>query len=423
MSKLIWEKISDPILDETYFRAQHSAGPEIQVCPKPGYASAYAMFSTKYGSIDTAIVKDDNVIELPEGTAHFLEHKLFEGDDGTDAFTRFSQTGASPNAYTSFDQTCYLFSCATEFRKNFEILLDFVQSPYFTEETVQKEQGIIGQEIRMCNDSPGRNVFFGLMKALFPTHPVHIEVAGTEASIAEITAELLHDCYRHFYNLHNMVITVAGNVTLDEVAAICDEQLKPCSGSSAVRPRMADHAPPAQPLVRHQMAVTVPLFALGFKQVRKQANLSAHELAAQKLVLNILAGETSPLYEQLLNDGLINTNFGGEILHGDDYACVLFSGESHKPQQAAQRMIQAMLAAEINEIDFERARKRAYGRLVMECNDIEAIADRMTESYFAGCDLFARARALREITLEDVRACAAEMFREHYHALSIVEPI
>ncbi|MCL2531378.1 MAG: insulinase family protein, partial [Oscillospiraceae bacterium] len=240
MSKLAWEKITDSILDETYYRAQHPAGPEIQVCPKLGYTSAYAMFSTKYGSIDTAIVKGDSVIQLPEGTAHFLEHKLFEGDDGEDAFTRFSQTGASPNAYTSFDQTCYLFSCATEFRKNFEILLDFVQAPYFTEETVQKEQGIIGQEIRMCNDSPGRNVFFGLMKALFPTHPVHIEVAGTETSIAEITAELLHDCYRHFYNLHNMVITVAGNVTLEEVAAICDEQLKPCDGSPAVRPRMAD---------------------------------------------------------------------------------------------------------------------------------------------------------------------------------------
>lgn len=423
MSKLAWEKITDSILDETYYRAQHPAGPEIQVCPKLGYTSAYAMFSTKYGSIDTAIVKGDSVIQLPEGTAHFLEHKLFEGDDGEDAFTRFSQTGASPNAYTSFDQTCYLFSCATEFRKNFEILLDFVQAPYFTEETVQKEQGIIGQEIRMCNDSPGRNVFFGLMKALFPTHPVHIEVAGTETSIAEITAELLHDCYRHFYNLHNMVITVAGNVTLEEVAAICDEQLKPCDGSPAVRPRMADLAPPAEPLVTRKMAVSVPLFALGFKQVREAANLSAHELAAQKLVLDILAGETSPLYEQLLNDGLINANFGSEILHGDDYAAALFSGESHKPQQAAERITQAMLAAHIDETDFERARKRAYGRLVMECNDIETIADRMTESYFAGCDLFARARALRNMTLEGVRKRASEMFRAGYHALSIVEPI
>ena len=423
MSKLNWKKITDPILNETFYRAKHPAGPEVQVCLKPGYTSAYAMFSTKYGSIDTQILRGGQAIEIPEGTAHFLEHKLFEGDDGTDAFTRFSQTGASPNAYTSFDCTCYLFSCATEFRKNFEILLDFVQAPYFTEATVQKEQGIIGQEIRMCNDSPGRNVFFGLLRVLFPAHPVRIEIAGTETSIAEITADLLHDCYRHFYNLHNMIIAVAGNVTLDEVAAICDEQLKYCEGSPAVRPRMADLAPPAQALVTHKMAVTVPLFALGFKQVREAANFTAHELAAQKLVLDILAGETSELYEQLLNDGLINANFGSETLHGDDYAAAIFSGESHKPQLAAEKIIAGLVGAEISEAEFECARKRAYGRLVMECNDIETIADRMTESYFADSDLFARARALREMALADVQAQARAMFRENYHALSIVEPL
>ncbi|MCL2194851.1 MAG: insulinase family protein [Oscillospiraceae bacterium] len=420
---LNWETITDTHLGETYYRAKHPAGPEVQVCPKPGYTSAYAMFSTKYGAIDTAIVCGNSVTELPEGTAHFLEHKLFEDEGGEDAFTRFKQTGASPNAYTSFDQTCYLFSCATEFRKNFEILLDFVQSPYFTEATVQKEQGIIGQEIRMLNDYPSRNLFFGLLKLLYPNHPVRIEVAGTEASIANITAELLHDCYRHFYNLHNMVITVAGNVTLEEVEAVCDEQLKPCEGSPAVRPRISDPAPPAVLVARYQMAVTVPLFTLGFKQVREAATLTAHESAAQKLALDILASETSPLYEQLLNDGLINANFGSEILHGDDYAVALFSGESHKPEQTAERIVQAMLAAQISETDFERARKRAYGRLVMECNDIETIADRMTESYFAGCDLFARARALRDMTLEDVQAQVPQMFREGYHALSIVEPI
>jgi len=426
MPNLTWEKIHDAKLEETYYRTKHPAGPELQVCPKPGYTSAYAMFSTKYGSIDTAIVKDKEVIELPEGTAHFLEHKLFEGDDGEDAFTRFSQTGASANAYTSFDCTCYLFSVAGEFRKSFEILLDFVQSPYFTEATVQKEQGIIGQEIRMCMDSPGRNVFFGLLKALYPSHPVRIEIAGTEPSIAEITAELLHDCYRHFYNLHNMMISVAGNVTLEEIEEICAAQLKPLEGSIAKRKRMIDQSPPGETLVKKQMAVSVPLFLLGFKEMREAPLLTASEAIASKLVLEALAGETSALYEQLLNDGLINANFGSEVLHGDDYACTLFSGESKQPELTAETIKAAVLAAAqtgLPEADFERARKRQYGRLVMECNDIETIADRMTESYFASSDFFARANALREITLQDANKRLKEMFREEFAALSIVEPI
>ena len=426
MTKLNWETRHDAKLEETYYRCKHPAGPEIQVCPKPGYSSAYAMFSTKYGSIDTAIVHGDSVIELPEGTAHFLEHKLFEGEEGEDAFTRFSQTGASANAYTSFDQTCYLFSCAGEFARSFEILLDFVQSPYFTEATVQKEQGIIGQEIRMCMDSPHRNVFFNMLKSLYPEHPVRIEVAGTEASIAEITAPLLHDCYRHFYNLHNMIVTVAGNVTLAEIEEILGAQLKPVQGQPAVRRRMPDPSPPAEALVRKQMAVSVPLFLLGFKEVREAAQFTAEEAIAASLVLDALCGETSALYEQLLGEGLINANFGSDPLHGHDYACALVSGESKQPERAAEIIIQALLnAAEQGLVpeDFERARRKAYGRLVMECNDIETIADRMTEAYFFGSDLFARAKALREITLEDANARLREMFRAGYHTLSIIEPI
>jgi len=426
MPKLIWETIHDPKLEETYYRAKHPAGPEIQVCPKPEYSSAYAMFSTKYGSIDAAIVRGNNVTELPAGTAHFLEHKLFESDDGEDAFTRFSQTGASPNAYTSFDCTCYLFSCAGDFEKNFEILLDFVQHPYFTEETVQKEQGIIGQEIRMCLDIPGRNVFYNLIKALYPSHPLHIDIAGTEESIAQITAELLHDCYKHFYNLHNMIISVAGNATLEQVESIANAQLKSVEGQSAQRKRMVDDTTPAKSLVRQQMAVTVPLFLLGFKEVREAPLLTPGEAVSAKIVLDALTGETSELYEQLLDDGLINANFASDLLHGDDYCCTLFSGESKFPEKAAEKIQAALLKAVesgLNEQDFEHARKKAYGRLVMEYNDIETIADRLTESYFAGSDFFARAKAMRTLTLEDANTRLRELFQPGYSALSIIEPI
>ncbi|MBR5134617.1 MAG: insulinase family protein, partial [Clostridia bacterium] len=184
---------------EAVDRIEHPSGLTIFVYPKRGFRSTYAMFATRYGSIDTSFVKDGERIDVPAGIAHYLEHKLFENED-CDAFERYAETGASANAYTSFDQTAYLFSCTQQVTESLEILLDFVQKPYFTEQTVEKERGIIGQEIRMGEDSPFRRVFCNLLKGLYSEHPVQTDIAGTVESIAQITPELLYDCYDTFYN-------------------------------------------------------------------------------------------------------------------------------------------------------------------------------------------------------------------------------
>ena len=427
MSNVTWETIHDPALEETYYRCKHPSGLEIQVCTKPGYSSAYALFSTKYGSVDTAITNDDGTVtQIPEGTAHFLEHKLFESED-LDAFARFAKTGASANAFTSFHKTAYEFSCSSNFDENLEILLDFVQSPYFTEATVQKEQGIIGQEIRMYQDVPGWVEFMGLLQALYASHPVRSDIAGTEASIAEITAELLHGCYRNFYNLHNMALTVAGNVTKEQVLAIADKMLKlDGGGRAAIRPRMTDNDPPAQVLVRKKMAVSVPTFLLGCKEETEKRLLTALESTAADLVLDALCGEASPLYEQLLDEGLINTSFGSELISTEDHACSVMGGESKHPELAAEKIKQTLLRAAEKGIpveDFERARRKAYGSWLMGLNDVDCVANRMSGAWLEGAGMFDKAKALREITLEQANERARQMFREGYFALSIIEPI
>jgi predicted Zn-dependent peptidase len=427
MSEVIWEAIHDKALEETYHRCKHPSGLEIQVCAKPGYSSAYALFSTKYGSIDTAIAHDDGTVtQIPEGTAHFLEHKLFESED-LDAFARFAKTGASANAFTSFYKTAYEFSCSGSFDENLEILLDFVQSPYFTEATVQKEQGIIGQEIRMYQDHPGWCEMMNLLQALYAAHPVRSDIAGTQQSIATITAELLHACYKNFYNLHNMALTVAGNVTKEQVLAVADKLLKSdAGGRAAIRPRMADNGRPARREIRRKMAVSVPTFLLGCKEEVEKPLLTAEESMASELALDALLGEASPLYEQLLEEGLINAGFDSQMFDAEDYACALMGGESKNPALAAGKIETALLRAAAEGLcpeDFERARRKVYGRLLMDLNDVDSVANSLCNAWMYGEDMFARFRALRAITREDANERLRKMFRPEYFALSIIEPI
>ena len=263
---MIIKEVRNERLDEMYYDISHPSGLKILVMPKSGYSGAYGIFMTKYGAIDTMLPQADGTYkEIPEGTAHFLEHKLFESED-LDAFERFAKTGASANAYTSFDRTGYLFSCSSNFRQNLEILLDFVQHPYFTQQTVEKEQGIIGQEIMMYKDVPDWEIMFNLFRAMYHNHPLRTDIAGTCESIAEITADMLYDCYNSFYNLGNMVLAVAGNVSVDDVVEVADRVLEKKSDGAMLERKVFDEP---KEVVSHyteeKLSVSAPQFMLGFK--------------------------------------------------------------------------------------------------------------------------------------------------------------
>ena len=256
------------MLEEKYYTFKHKTGLDVYVFPK-NMTTSYAIFATKYGAIDNKfkLAGDKEFTSVPDGIAHFLEHKLFECEGGVDAFELFAKTGANANAFTSNTMTAYLFSCTEKLYESLEILLDFVTHPYFTEKTVQKEQGIIGQEIRMYEDNPGARLHKELMKALYKKNKMKIDVAGTVESISEITADVLYKCYNTFYNLNNMVLVVCGNADVEEVASVCDKVLKESMPFDVIRDTEDDDEPREvnEKRAYSYLDVSKPLFAIGIK--------------------------------------------------------------------------------------------------------------------------------------------------------------
>lgn len=411
---------------DSYYEVKHPSGLRIFVYPKEKSNSTYAIFGTRYGSIDTSFKRSDetDISTVPAGIAHFLEHKLFESEDG-DAFARYAKTGASANAYTSFDHTCYLFSCTDHVYESLEILLDFVQSPYFTEKTVQKEQGIIGQEIRMYDDDPQWRVLFNLLGALYHKHPVKIDIAGTVESIAQITPDYLYRCYHTFYNLNNMVLCVAGNVDPEKVMELADRMLK---HSEPVRvTRMFEEEPRTivKSRVEQKLSVAVPLFQLGFKEEARE--LTVKEIAETEILLEIMASEASPLFRRLLDAGLINeTSFSEEYFEGTGYSAVVFSGESKDPDTVADAIRQEADRLRREGIDpaaFERAKKAVYGRNVASLNSAENIANAMVSLTFMGRELFSYIDAVAVADIGSVQKRLEVQLQAEYSALSVVFPI
>lgn len=411
-------------LGEKYYEIDHSSGLKIFVMPKENYSSAYAVFGTKYGSIDTKFKRSDSSewTTVPEGIAHFLEHKLFESEE-LDAFERYAKTGASANAYTSFDKTCYLFQCSDNFEESLEILLDFVTHPYFTKETVEKEQGIIGQEITMYYDVAGWMSTFNLLRLLYHNHPVRIDIAGTVESIAQITDELLYDCYNTFYNLHNMCLAVAGNVTPGQVLSVCDRMLKKAPPLEIERSFETEPRDTAESFCEYNLAMSMPVFSFGYKEECKELVQDIRKIIEVNILLEILAGDTSKLYNSLFEKGLINTTFSKEYFIGYGYEAVTFDGESSNPKAVAdeiKKAVRELREKGIEENQFETARRSLYGREIMEYNDIDSIANGFINAYFNGYSVFDAMDIYKSVTKEDIENRLNSMMDEKYSALSVV---
>ncbi len=419
------KEIKSEILGEKYFEVDHKSGLKIFIMPKENYSSSYAVFGTKYGSIDTKFKRSDSDewITVPEGIAHFLEHKLFENED-LDAFARYAKTGASANAYTSFDKTCYLFQCSGNFEASLEILLDFVTHPYFTKETVEKEQGIIGQEITMYYDVAGWMSTFNLLRCLYKNHPVRIDIAGTVESIAQITDRLLYDCYNTFYNLNNMCLAVVGDVTPEQVLAVCDKMLEKAEPLSIERSFDDEPREIACSYAEYNLAMSMPVFSFGYIEECKDLTQNLRKMIEVNILLEILAGDTSGLYNKMFDNGLINTSFSKEYFTGFGYEAIMFDGESVNPQAVADEIKKAVAALRADGIDdeqFENARRSLYGREIMEYNDIDSIANAVLSAYFNGYSVFDTMEIYKSVTKEDIEKRLENMMMEEYSALSVVK--
>ncbi len=401
---------------------KHPSGLTVYLCPKNSMKSCYTIIGTKFGSVNRSFFTGDGMeVTVNDGIAHFLEHKLFENEDG-DAFEKYAQTGANANAYTSFDRTCYLFSCSDRFKENLEILLGFVTSPYFTPETVQKEQGIIGQEIRMYDDSPSWVVLFNLLKALYKTHPVKIDIAGTTETIAKITDTELFSCYNTFYNPSNMFLCIAGN--FDETAVY--EALESVyNGKQGSEPRTVmpkEDAGTVKEYVSRKMSVSMPLFYLGIKD--DEFENSPKMTAVSEILLEIICGKASELYEKLTDRELINDQFGTEYFYGPGYSSLLFCGESKDPKTVKDEImseVERIKREGISEELFESVKRKLFGRKIRCFDSAEDTVLLLVDAAVNGYRPFDDVKVFEDITIDDVNRRAASVITRNA-ALSVVEP-
>ncbi len=412
-------------LNETLFHHTHKSGLEIYVLPKTGYSKSYAIFATKYGSADARFCNPltGKQIEVPDGVAHFLEHKMFEQPDGSDAFAEFSKTGADANAFTSFLTTAYLFSCTNGFYENLSHLLSFVQTPHFTEENVAKEQGIIGQEIRMYEDDPGWKSYFNVIEAMYHHNTVRRDIAGTVESIAKITPELLYDCYNTFYHPSNMILFCTGDVDPDRVVDVAETEISPKFEDRGEITRYQASEPKEifQKEKVQTMSVAQPLFYVGIKS-KPEENVFRQELLYSVLTEAVL-GKSSALYQELYGQGLITPSFGTEVTSEKEYAHLILGGSASDPRKTAKALkegLQKISKTGISQEDFSRAKKVVLGDIIRLFNSVEQISNNFINTLFRGASLFDAPEILSCITLEDCNKAAKELFSEEKMVLSIV---
>ncbi len=419
-------EIKSQLIKKSYFTATHPCGLKILLYPMPGFSSYFGLFGTKYGSIDNAYIDGEgNRVDLPEGIAHFLEHKLFESEDG-DAFTKYAKTGAYSNAYTSFDRTCYLFSCSNRFYDNLGILLDFVRSPYFTAETVNKEQGIIGQEIKMYDDMPSWRVMFNMLEAMFHNHPVKVDIAGTVNSIAKITHKTLYDCYNRFYDLSNMFLVLAGDFNCNEVLDFVEKNLKvaenPIKGTKSYFE--AEPNTVVKNRVSCNLDVAKPLFCIGFKEEITGQNPTVAGMVAMEILLKMLVGTASPLYKELLEAGLINEEFSMEYFTGRGFSLPLLDGESKDPEKVLKLILKAAEDYRQNGLDktlFEAVRRELYGVALRRFDGAESVSSMLSDSEVLGYNILDHFEVLKNIKDSDVMPYL-DIFKAERAVLSVVNP-
>ncbi len=416
-------------LRERYEYTVHSSGLGVYVFPK-ALTATYAILSTRYGSMDCKFREtgEDTWTEIPDGVAHFLEHKLFENADGSDSFERFSALGADANAYTACNRTAYLFSCTERFSESLEELLTFVSSPYFTEQTVEKERGIIAEEIRMYDDNPWERCFQNLMEGMYFSHPVRRRICGSEQSIARITPEMLYDCYRLFYQPSNMVLVVCGNVTANEVMAVVDRVLPSERRETPVeRFRFTEPSEVKRQLVTARMQVSKPVFTVGIKDSEIPSDPAERNRrdAAMCLLEEILFSRSGRFYSDLFEEGLITPSYSFGYSISEDFGFHNLTGESDRPEEVARRLWQYLSRVREEGIDreeFERCRRVLYADELRAFDSTEEIANNLLTSLFDDCEMFSYPELLESIRIEELAPLLEGMLDPRAFCLSAVYP-
>ncbi|MFS1513136.1 EF-P 5-aminopentanol modification-associated protein YfmH [Chengkuizengella sp. SCS-71B] len=416
-------------LNEKIFYEKLDNGLKVFILPKPGFKKTFATFSTNYGSIDNHFqVEGKEKVKVPDGIAHFLEHKMFEEPTG-DIFSQFSSQGASANAFTSFDRTVYLFSATEQIEKNIQTLINFVQNPYFTDESVEKEKGIIGQEINMYKDNPDWRCYFGLIDAMYHTHPVHIDIAGTIDSISKITKEQLFECYYTFYHPSNMNLFIVGGVDPEQIMKLIKENQanKNYEKQGDIKRYFENESSSVKEVKKITvLPVSLPKCLFGFKesQLENEPNGLLQRECEMKVLLDILFGSSSEIYQTLYDEKLITDQFSHEYNGQYTYAFSIMGGETRDPEMLLSRVkeeIEKVIEKGIEPAAFERSCKKKIGTFLRLLNSPESIATEFTRYEFKNIDLFDILTTYENMKIEHVNNRLNNHFNWDKMSVSIVK--
>ncbi|MEK4522530.1 pitrilysin family protein [Psychrobacillus sp. FSL W7-1457] len=419
-------------LEETLYHEELSNGLNVYILPKKGFSKTYVTFTTKYGSIDREFIplgKKDPVT-VPDGIAHFLEHKMFEKEEG-DVFQKFSENGASANAFTSFTRTSYLFSSTDNILENTNTLLNFVQEPYFTEQTVEKEKGIIGQEITMYDDQPDWRLYFGTIENMYKEHPVKIDIAGTIESISHITAEHLYECYNTFYHPSNMVLFVVGAVDPKEMMEFVKENQ--AKKEFKAPEEIVRFYPEEQPQVDKKertlkMDVQKSKLLYGIKS--NNVNITGEEMLnyelAMQVAVELIFGRTSSFFQEVYEKGLIDESYSADFSMEEGYGFAMIGSDTGNPEELGQKIKETITKFATNwtleEEDMKRITRKKIGHFLRSLNSIEYIANQFTRYKFNDMNLFDVVPALENLGVEQVKKAFEAFKDENTHTVFKIIP-
>lgn len=419
--------LSSQLLNEECYVINHFSGLDIYVIPKK-LTTTYALFGTKFGSLDVNFRNESgDLIKMPYGVAHYLEHKMFENEDGDDTFEKFARLGASANAYTSFLETRYLFSTSENFETCLEILLDFVTHPYFTDENVEKERGIIEQEIRMYKDNPSNMLFYTLLKLMYKDHPIRTEISGSVKSISKITKEVLYDAYNAFYSLDNMALCISGDVDPNTVEKIADKVLKKSKAPSIIKEYPKEDAKVAGKTATIYAEVSEPMFYMGIKDVdiSDDPKKRLRKSIIMDLMIDCMFSVTDPFSRRLYESGEITSNLSYDSDHTKAFSFISLFATCDDPEGVFEKIkahIEEVKEYGVDDNVFEIKKRAAYGAIVSEFDSAEDIANNFMDDIFEGTTTFEYAETIKTISIDEVNELVRKMFCEDRYALAIARP-
>lgn len=407
-------------------------GLTVMVVPKKGIQKKYMIWGTNYGSNDSEFIVpgEKEITKVPNGVAHFLEHKMFEQENGTNSLDTLTALGVEANAYTTNDHTAYLFECTDNFYPAMDELMDYVQHPYFTDENVEKEKGIIGQEIMMYDDYPEWKVYLNTMQAMYHNNPIKIDITGTIETIGKIDKDILYKCYNTFYNPSNMAIVICGDFNPDEIIEEVKKRLIKKEANGQIK-RIYPEEPEeiVKDRIEQKLEVSQPLYTIGIKDKPLDCdNFAKNEIVkkhiAIEILLNMIMGRSSKLYKELYDEGIIYAGASMDYEFSKTYAHVLITGQSSKPEEVYKRIREEIKSLKQNGIDeklFNRSKKMLYGMYVKEYDDTADIARMFLADYFKGINSFEYLEEIEGINVDYLKQVLNDVFKEEKMVLSIVE--